>query len=134
MIANVIHTLRSKYLPYCWIFIFPGAALLSLELTFEKTYLTWVYGTQMIGFTFSALFPPIVIICILSVQLCYIWLGLHSLTAIVIRSFPAKPDLIRIMLTVGILILERVPVKVWQAVLTLLVGHPGHDSSMDIRY
>ena len=127
MLRSVIHKIHTTYLPYCWIFIFPAAALLSLELTFEKTYLTWVYGSQMIGYAFSYLFPPVIIICILSVYLCYVWLGLVGVIAILTRSLPAKPELIRIALTVAVLVLERVPITVWQGILSLLLGQPDHD-------
>jgi hypothetical protein len=133
MIEQTLQVLRTKYLPYCWIFVFPGAALLSLELTFEKTYLSWMYGTQMIGFAFSTLFPPVVIICILSFYLCYAWLGLFGITAIGTRVRPPKSDLMRIGLTVGILLLERIPVEVWQWVLVLFLGESSHSSFPDFR-
>ena len=121
-----IDKLHTKVLPYCWIFIFPPAAVLSLELTYEKTYLSWIHGTQILGYVFSSLFPPIVIICMVAVLLCYVWIGLFTATAILTQSLPPKPQLIRILLTVSVLGLERIPIGLWQALLSLFLGQPDY--------
>jgi len=121
---SAIHKLHTGYLPYYWIFIFPAAALLSLVLTFEKTLLAWVRGTQLLDYVLSYYLPPVAVICVISVHLCYAWLGLFCATTILTRSVPPRPDLIRIILTIIALGLERIPTVAWQAIMVPLLGEP----------
>jgi len=120
----IIQKFHSVYLPYCWAYLFPPAAILSLELTFEKTYLTRAYGYPMVGFAFSYVFPPAVLICIFAVYLCYLWLALVAATSLIIGSLPRRTDLVKASAVAAALLLERIPVEAWQAFLSLMLGSP----------
>ena len=125
MIRSIVDKLHTTHLPYCWIYVFPGAAILALEVTFEKTYLTRLYGTQMIGQAFSYVFPPAVLICVACVYLCYLWLALLGIALVLARSLPSKAGATRIALTISVLLLERIPVNAWQEMLNHVLGQPG---------
>jgi len=121
---TIAQKFHSVYLPHCWAYLFPPAALLSLELTFEKTYLTRTYGYQMLGFGFSYVFPPAVLICIFAMYLCYLWVALFAVTSLITRSLPQRSDLFKALAVIAALLLERIPVEAWQALLSLMLGYP----------
>ena len=122
MIKAVIHKIHTKTLAYCWIFIFPPAALLTLELTFEKTYLTRVYGARMIGYVFIYAFPSVVLICVFAAYLCYVWIGTLIVTSLLTVSLPSRSDSTKAALIAVTLALEWVTVDQWQGVIGWIFG------------
>lgn len=125
MFKKLINRLHTKTLPNLWIYIFCPAAFLTLELTYEETYMTWVHGPQgIIGFTFVYVSAPLVLLCILCVYLCYVWIAAFAGLSLLSMSLPLKPDLIKIALTIATLGLERISVEQWQALMTFFMGAP----------
>jgi len=122
MYHRIIQAIHHRFLPSIWIFIFPPAALLSAELTFEETYLTWRFGPHLIGGFFAWVSPVVLIICIGAFYLCYAWLCAMMISSILNRSIPSRSDLIKISLTVFVLVLEQISINQWHSLYKFILG------------
>lgn len=122
MIRSILHKIHTRALAYCWTFIFPPTALLTLELTFEETYMTWVHGSRTIGYVFSYTFPPVMIVCVLSTYLCYVWIGTLIVTSLLTVSPPSRSDRIKASLIVVTLAMEWITVDQWQGIIGWFLG------------
>ncbi|MEE8398869.1 MAG: hypothetical protein V3S89_07675 [Desulfobacterales bacterium] len=122
MIRSILHKIHTRVLAYSWTFIFPPAALLTLVLTFEETYTTWVHGSRTIGYVFSYTFPPVMLICLFSTYLCYAWIGTLIVTSLLTTAAPSRSDCIKASLIVGTVAIEWVTVDQWQAMLGWFLG------------
>jgi len=122
IVHSIVHKIHSQVLAGCWVFILPPAVLLTSVLTFEETYLTWVQGPRTIGYVFSHAFPTVVLICILSVYLCYAWVGTLLATSLLTASPPSRSDSRRALLIVATLALEWVTTDQWQRLIGWVLG------------
>ena len=114
----------------------PGTFLLALDLTYERTLLTWSHGEQMIGFSISHLLGPIVLLAWVSVLAAHIFL----LAVILLflwcysrrRSLKEVPWIEMGVLLVCIVAIY-IPDRSWKRVMVNLRG-PGPHAAQTLVY
>ena len=109
----------------CWWFAFVGAFLLSLDLVYEQTLLTWKEGSQMVGFS---LFHTVGIFLIPSVLLAYLWVLAAPIFFWVGRSMASHTIrlLIKVVLMCIVLALPYIPYSTWKIVTIRMRGPGAH--------
>jgi uncharacterized protein len=76
----------SKSLLTIWILFFPGFAIYSLRMLYEKFYLTWLYGPQMLGFSFIHTWGIVALYALLSTLIIHAWLVLCAILLIFTKA------------------------------------------------
>jgi len=104
-----------------WI-IYPAHLIFVGRLLYEKTYLTWRYGPQNIGFTIVHTYPDDFLAGVIAFYFFKLWLLIALGLILWSRVRIAKLDWIQfgiIGLTVAI---DYIPTEVWQSTLKMLIG------------
>ena len=114
----------------------PGTFLLVLDVTYERTLLTWSQGEQMIGFSVSHLLGPIVLVAWVSVMAAQIFL--LALILIVIRWYLTRQRLNAApWIEAGVLfvcvVALYIPDRFWKRATVNLLG-PGPHAAQTLVY
>ena len=106
-----------------WCLIFPGAFLLTARLVYEQTYLTWVSGAQMVGFSMAHQQLLFLLWGSISILAIHIWLLIVAVI-LVKRRFQLASRWQRkaVGLTALTLVLNYVPYAVWELGMSKISG------------
>ena len=114
----------------------PGAFLLALDITYERTVLTWSHGEQMIGFSISHLFGPLVLLAWVSVIAAQLFLLAFILFVVWCysrrRSLERIPWIEAAVLCVCALALY-IPDRSWKRATMKVMG-PGPHAAQSLVY
>lgn len=99
-----------KFLTVSWWFVYPPLAVLEARLLWEQTWLTYMRGEQMIGFSMAHQLPLLVLIGLAGWVGCILW----SLVALIFilrrRHQVSTVNIVQFALALTTLILMFVPV------------------------
>lgn len=93
------------------------------RILWEKTYLTWTHGPQMIGFTLIHAYPLLFIVGVIGYLSCLAWILTASVILIRRREFIVRADLIQYCVITFTVILDQVSDKNWQWLIGLFITH-----------
>lgn len=102
--------------------LLPGAALLVGRLIYEQTYLTWMNGPQMVGFSLIHAGGLIFLIALASFLLIHLWLLGAFIFALMIRLSLKGIHWLLISLTCLTLLLGHLPYSTWQSLVVKMWG------------
>jgi hypothetical protein len=86
-----------SWLKVAWLCFAPVGLLFSSRIAWEKTFLTWQQGPQMVGFSLVHIFPAFFIVGILCCYLLLLWLAPASIYVIVRRNRISSVDIAMIL-------------------------------------
>ncbi len=113
-----------KWVTISWLVVFPLAFLLTLRFIYEQTYLTWVNGQQMVGFTLAHQGIGFLILGMLSLGLTHLWL--LTVVVLIAASKLGRPlrrlECTIMALTVLTVLLNYVPYLWWQRLVVRIPG------------
>ena len=105
-----------------WWLVFPGTGLLVGRMLYEKSYLTWSQGPQMIGFSLAHIHPLSFLLGFLSVCAAHVWLVVAAV-AMTRGRFRLPPSHWTLVgLTVVTLALDYLPTTACQRILIAMLG------------
>ncbi len=121
-----------RWLMITWFIIFPLAFLLIARFVYEQTYLTWVGGLQMVGFTLAHQGLGFLVPGMLALGLTHVWLLIVVMLIAVSRRYRqlSKFQAAVTAATVLTLLLNYVPYLWWQRILVRIPG--SHISERDL--
>lgn len=111
-----------KWLVYIGWIIYPFALGLVLVSLYEKTYLTWTRGPQMIGFTMVHVYPIPVLIGTLAFFLSRLWILVAVIFLIRFRASIIRSDWIQFGIIIFTIGFDYVPVAAWQNIIGFFLG------------
>ncbi|MGI8732181.1 MAG: ankyrin repeat domain-containing protein [Pyrinomonadaceae bacterium] len=104
--------------------LLPGTALLVGRFVYEQTYLTWLRGPQMVGFSLAHSGGLLFLIALACFLLSHLWLLGAFIYAIVRRQSMRKSHWLLLSLTCLTLLVNYVPYNTWQSLVVKMWG-PG---------
>jgi hypothetical protein len=123
----ILEAFMSTSLSRFWLLgalLLPGTALLVGRFVYEQTYLTWLRGPQMVGFSLAHTDGPLLLIALASFFLIHLWLPGAFIYAIVRRHSMRRSHWLLISLTCLTLLVNYVPYNTWQLLVVKMWG-PG---------
>ena len=100
-----------RWLNVCWWVGFPLSAAFIGRLLYERTYLTWKYGKQMLGFAFVHQFPELFLPTVLGFFLAHAWLIAALIFVLLRPARVSKAAWVKIGLVLLTLALMYLPVE-----------------------
>jgi hypothetical protein len=94
-----------------WVACVPAATLLACELLWEKTWLTWTHGPQIIGFWIGHVFAGPMIYAILATYATFIWIGVAFVCAIINRIRWRRGDVLMFGLAAFVVVQALIPAE-----------------------
>ena len=98
-----------RWLKVAWLGFAPVGVLFSSRIAWEKTFLTWQQGPQMVGFSLVHIFPAFFIVGILCCYLLILWLAPASIYVIVRRNRISTADIAMILTGVFAAVVMALP-------------------------
>jgi hypothetical protein len=98
-----------NWLRVAWLCFAPLGVCLSLRIAWEKTFLTWDQGAQMIGFSLVHIHPIFFILGALCSYLLILWLVPALIYAIVRRKKISPADIVMILTGFFIAVVMAIP-------------------------
>ena len=86
-----------NWLRVAWLSFAPVGLLFSSRIAWEKTFLTWQQGPQMVGFSLMHIFPAFFMVGILCCYSLILWLVPASIYVIVRRKSISSVDIAMIL-------------------------------------
>jgi len=114
----------SRSLLVLWILFFPGLGIYSVRMFYEKFYLTWLYGPQMLGFSFVHTWGLVALYGLLSTLIIHAWLVVAAVLLVVTKTKQKKSLLSCFVLGVLALVLLYTPAEWIQPGAQLILGPP----------
>lgn len=98
-----------KWLRVTWLCFAPFALLFATRIAWEKTFLTWAHGPQMVGFSLMHIHPGFFLTGLFCSCCLLLWLAIATVFMIKRRTMPSRKDMLMTALCIFVLAAFIVP-------------------------
>jgi hypothetical protein len=113
---------RKSFVKIGWVIYFPTLCYV-VRILWEKTYLTWTQGPQMIGFTLVHIYPLFFVVGVVGYLLCHAWVLAATFFLVRRKEFIVRKDVIQYCVITFTLMIDYVSVNNWQWFISFFIAH-----------